>query len=188
MSNEWIKFDDCISPPSQFYSRKPVIVLSSHSRQQRGRDTEAGCTQSEFHDTDDLLDKHVESVLTRQDKVKRTLQGVWSFLKTRQCNRTRLHRNVCSLCIFAATGVSSWYITSIDLAHIPLDSFLQFIMGIYGFLVGKECLTCSIIGCWPFTVFWGAALVLFLLKWINLHNANTQGFWVEVCSQIECGL
>ncbi|KAG2077323.1 hypothetical protein BDR04DRAFT_1124923 [Suillus decipiens] len=46
------------------------------------------------------------------------------------------------------------------------------ITGIYGFLV----------------VFWGAALVLFLLKWINLHNANTQGFWVEVCSQIVCGL
>lgn len=30
--------------------------------------------------------------------------------------------------------------------------------------------------------------MLFLLKWINLHNANTQGFWVEVCSQIVCGL
>jgi hypothetical protein len=29
--------------------------------------------------------------------------------------------------------------------------------------------------------------VLFLLKWINLHNANTQGFWVEVCSQVVCG-
>ncbi|ETW83885.1 hypothetical protein HETIRDRAFT_238575, partial [Heterobasidion irregulare TC 32-1] len=46
------------------------------------------------------------------------------------------------------------------------------IAGIYGFLV----------------VFWGAAIVIFLLKIINLHNANTQGFWVEVSSQIECGL
>ncbi|OAX44552.1 hypothetical protein K503DRAFT_305794 [Rhizopogon vinicolor AM-OR11-026] len=119
-------------PPSQFYSRKPVIVLSSPNRRQRVQDTEAGYTHSESDDMDDMLDRHVESVLTRQDKVKRTLQGVWSFLKT-------------------PTGI---------------------IMGIYGFLV----------------VFWGAALVLFLLKWINLHNANTQGFWVEVCSQIECGL
>ncbi|OJA13791.1 hypothetical protein AZE42_00522 [Rhizopogon vesiculosus] len=127
-----MKSDDCISPPSQFYSRKPVIVLSSPNRRQRGQDTEAGYTHSEFDDTDDMLDRHVESVLTRKDRVKRTLQGVWSFLKT-------------------PTGI---------------------IMGIYGFLV----------------VFWGTALVLFLLKWINLHNANTQGFWVEVCSQIECGL
>jgi hypothetical protein len=37
-------------------------------------------------------------------------------------------------------------------------------------------------------VFWGAAIVIFLAKIINLHNANTQGFWVEVSSQIENGL
>lgn len=30
--------------------------------------------------------------------------------------------------------------------------------------------------------------MIFLAKIINLHNANTQGFWVEVCSQIEDGL
>ncbi|KAF4601061.1 hypothetical protein EYR38_005710 [Pleurotus pulmonarius] len=46
------------------------------------------------------------------------------------------------------------------------------ITGIYGFLV----------------VFWGAALVLILGKAINFHNDNTQGFWVEVCSQIMNGL
>ncbi|KAF8812537.1 hypothetical protein BYT27DRAFT_7182981 [Phlegmacium glaucopus] len=44
--------------------------------------------------------------------------------------------------------------------------------GIYGFLV----------------VFWGAAIVIFLAKIINFHNSNTQGFWVEVSSQVETGL
>ena len=42
------------------------------------------------------------------------------------------------------------------------------LVGIYGFLV----------------VFWGAAIVLFLLKWINLHDANKQGLWVEISSQV----
>lgn len=119
-------------PPSSFYSRKPVIALFYPSgRQGRGVES-AGHAQIEFDDMDESLDRHVEDVLTGRSKVKRTLQGVWSFLKT------------------------------------PIG----IITGIYGFLV----------------VFWGAALVLFLLRWINLHNANTQGFWVEVCSQIECGL
>jgi hypothetical protein len=36
-------------------------------------------------------------------------------------------------------------------------------------------------------VFWGAAIVFFLAKFINLHNADTQGFWVELSSQIENG-
>lgn len=119
-------------PPSSFYSRKPVIALFYPSGRE-DRDMEsAGHAQFEFDDMDESLDRHVEDVLTGRSKVKRTLQGVWSFLKT------------------------------------PIG----IITGIYGFLV----------------VFWGAALVLFLLKWINLHNANTQGFWVEVCSQILCGL
>lgn len=119
-------------PPSSFYSRKPVIALFYPSERQ-GCDMEsAGHAQSESDGMDESLDRHVKDVLTGRSKVKRTLQGVWSFLKT------------------------------------PIG----IITGIYGFLV----------------VFWGAALVLFLLKWINLHNANTQGFWVEVCSQIVCGL
>ncbi|KAI9512233.1 hypothetical protein F5148DRAFT_1164993 [Russula earlei] len=44
--------------------------------------------------------------------------------------------------------------------------------GIYGFLV----------------VFWGSALVLFLAKWIKLHNKSTRDFWVEICEQILNGL
>jgi hypothetical protein len=34
------------------------------------------------------------------------------------------------------------------------------------------------------SVFWGTALVLFLFKWINLHNSSTQNFWEEICEQI----
>lgn len=36
-------------------------------------------------------------------------------------------------------------------------------------------------------VFWGAAIVLFLLKWINVHNDNTQKFWIEISSQVVNG-
>ena len=32
---------------------------------------------------EDALDRHVEDVLARPSKFKRTLRGVWSFLKTR---------------------------------------------------------------------------------------------------------
>jgi hypothetical protein len=37
-------------------------------------------------------------------------------------------------------------------------------------------------------VFWGAAIIFFLASFINFHNANTQGFWVEVSSQVENAL
>ncbi|KIO32803.1 hypothetical protein M407DRAFT_66291 [Tulasnella calospora MUT 4182] len=43
-----------------------------------------------------------------------------------------------------------------------------FCTALYGFLVA----------------FWGAAIVIFLVKIINLHNADLQGFWVEVSSQV----
>ena len=36
-------------------------------------------------------------------------------------------------------------------------------------------------------MFWGAAIVIFLAKIINFHNADTQGFWIEVSSQVETG-
>lgn len=35
--------------------------------------------------------------------------------------------------------------------------------------------------------FWGAAIVLFLAKMINLHNKDRQDFWVEISSQVENG-
>jgi len=53
-----------------------------------------------------------------------------------------------------------------------LKTPLGVIFGLYGF----------------FVVFWGSALVLFLAKWINLHNQNTQDFWSEICQQILNGL
>ncbi|KXN86435.1 UPF0648 protein C3H5.09c [Leucoagaricus sp. SymC.cos] len=53
------------------------------------------------------------------------------------------------------------------------------ITGIYGFLV-------AFIN--SLSVFWGAAIVIFLTRIINFHNDNTQGFWVEVSSQVVNGL
>jgi hypothetical protein len=35
--------------------------------------------------------------------------------------------------------------------------------------------------------FWGAAIVLFLVKAINLHNAYEQKKWIEISSQVENG-
>ncbi|TFK43438.1 hypothetical protein BDQ12DRAFT_180030 [Crucibulum laeve] len=115
-------------PPSSWYSRKPVIMLPSLPRHAHHADDKEASTQ----DFEDSLDRHVDDILKRPSKIRRTLQGVWSFLKT------------------------------------PMG----IIAGIYGFLV----------------VFWGAAIVIFLAKIINLHNSNTQGFWIEVSSQIENGL
>ncbi|WWC73406.1 uncharacterized protein I206_107373 [Kwoniella pini CBS 10737] len=46
------------------------------------------------------------------------------------------------------------------------------ITAIYGFLV----------------VFWGAAIVLFLLGWIPTNSKNTKDIWVEISSQVENGL
>ncbi|KAF8913998.1 hypothetical protein CPB84DRAFT_1840763 [Gymnopilus junonius] len=108
-------------PPSAWYSRKPLVVLPSTPRRQTAGD--------DFPEYEDSLDRHVEDVLNRPSKVRRTIMGIWSFLKT------------------------------------PMG----IITGIYGFLV----------------VFWGAAIVIFLARIINFHNPNTQGFWIEVSSQVE---
>lgn len=37
--------------------------------------------QSSVHE--DELDRHVEEVLSKRAKIRRTLKGVWSFIKTR---------------------------------------------------------------------------------------------------------
>ncbi|KAJ6628727.1 hypothetical protein B0H10DRAFT_1989020 [Mycena sp. CBHHK59/15] len=116
-------------PPLSWYSRKPVVMLSSPSTISITDEEQGPHPGKEYEDS---LDRHVEDVLNKPSKFKRTMKGVWAFLKT------------------------------------PLGV----ITGIYGFCV----------------VFWGAAIVLFLAKIINLHNSNTQGFWIEVSSQIENGL
>ncbi|KAF7292416.1 hypothetical protein HMN09_01225700 [Mycena chlorophos] len=112
--------------PPTWYSLKPVVTLSGPPAELG--DVEEG-TSKEYEDS---LDRHVEDVLARPSKIRRTLKGVWAFLKT------------------------------------PLGV----LAGIYGFCV----------------VFWGAAIIFFLAKFINLHNENTQGFWVEVSSQVVNGL
>ncbi|KAG7096845.1 hypothetical protein E1B28_004253 [Marasmius oreades] len=109
-------------PPLAWYSRKPIVMLSEPppSAVEKGKMFE------------DSLDRHVDDVMKRRARIRRSLMGVWSFLKT------------------------------------PMG----IVTGIYGFLV----------------VFWGAAIVLFLAKIINLHDADKQGFWVEVSSQVTNGL
>ncbi|TFK23246.1 hypothetical protein FA15DRAFT_670632 [Coprinopsis marcescibilis] len=112
-----------VIPRTSLYSRKPVIVLPSSTRPRRDS------SQPEYEDP---LDRHVDDVLQSPSRVRRTLLGIWSFVKT------------------------------------PIG----ILTAIYGFLV----------------VFWGAAIVFFLAKIINLHNPDLQGFWVEVSSQVVCGL
>ena len=34
---------------------------------------------------EDNLDRHVEDVLSKRDKYRRIMQGVWAFMKTREC-------------------------------------------------------------------------------------------------------
>ncbi|KAF9464453.1 hypothetical protein BDZ94DRAFT_1161878 [Collybia nuda] len=117
-------------PPLSWYSRKPIFVLTSPPTANVG--SEIGYRRDDPEQFKDSLDRHVDDVLRRRSKFRRTMKGVWSFLKT------------------------------------PMG----IITAIYGFLV----------------VFWGAAIVIFLAKIINFHNEDTQGFWVEVSSQIENGL
>ncbi|KAJ3566414.1 hypothetical protein NP233_g7021 [Leucocoprinus birnbaumii] len=111
-----------IIPPTPFYDRKPTIILPINPQPE----AEGNLV---YHDA---LDRHVDDVIKRPFPIRRTLLGVWAFLKT------------------------------------PMG----LITGIYGFLV----------------VFWGAAIVIFLARIINLHNADLQGFWVEVSSQVVNGL
>ncbi|KIJ70056.1 hypothetical protein HYDPIDRAFT_121420 [Hydnomerulius pinastri MD-312] len=120
-------------PPLYFCSRKPVINLVP-PKAPGGTVSPHDCESlgSNVQGVRDGLDQHVEDVLNRKAVWKRTIQGIWAFLKT------------------------------------PIG----FISGVYAFLVA----------------FWGAAIFLFLVKWIDLHNEDKQGFWVEVCSQVECGL
>lgn len=72
----FIHMNQASSPPSSWYSRRPIVVLPTTPRRTDGaEDTE------EFEDS---LDRHVDDVLKRPSKVRRTFMGVWSFLKTRK--------------------------------------------------------------------------------------------------------
>ncbi|KAI0347243.1 hypothetical protein BDW22DRAFT_1322640 [Trametopsis cervina] len=63
-----------VFPPLSFYSRKPTIVLPEIKM--RSGDAEDG----NMHE--DSLDRHVEDILSRRDKWRRIMHGVWSFMKT----------------------------------------------------------------------------------------------------------
>jgi hypothetical protein len=49
---------------------------------------------------------------------------------------------------------------------------MGFIMTLYGILI----------------TFWGTAIVLFLLRWIDAGNPARQRYWIEICDQILCAL
>ncbi|KAJ3488375.1 hypothetical protein NLI96_g2885 [Meripilus lineatus] len=66
-----------VIPPLSFYSRKPIVVLDAPPRSTK-TDTEATGDQL----PEDNLDRHVEDVLTRRDRFRRVMRGVWSFMKT----------------------------------------------------------------------------------------------------------
>lgn len=60
-------------PPIGVYSRKPVVFLPKVPVS----DAERASTH------EDDLDRHVEEVLSKRIIIRRTLRGVWAFVKTR---------------------------------------------------------------------------------------------------------
>ena len=65
------------------YSRRPVIHLPK-SQTSGLPDSEKGHKEHM-----DDLDRHVEDVLRKRDKLRRTAAGIWSFVKTRACFNLR---------------------------------------------------------------------------------------------------
>ncbi|TFY83946.1 hypothetical protein EWM64_g71 [Hericium alpestre] len=66
------------------------------------------------------------------------------------------------------------------------DKFRRIMQGVWSFLKTPMGICVGIYG--VLVVFWGAGIVFFLAKMINLHNYDLQQFWIEICSQILCGL
>ncbi|KAA1466329.1 hypothetical protein DENSPDRAFT_831143 [Dentipellis sp. KUC8613] len=66
------------------------------------------------------------------------------------------------------------------------DKFRRIMRGVWSFLKTPIGICVGIYGF--LVVFWGAAIVVFLIRMINFHNRYTQDFWVEISSQIENGL
>ncbi|KNZ81532.1 hypothetical protein J132_00498 [Termitomyces sp. J132] len=119
-------------PPNFWYCRRPVVEINYQPCPTSEGTLESRGGERPDKQLQDSLDRHVDDVLRNPSRFRRTMLGVWSFLKT-------------------PMGV---------------------LTAIYGFCV----------------VFWGAAIIFFLCKFINFHNDNTQGFWVEVSSQVVNGL
>ncbi|KAI9001071.1 hypothetical protein BD414DRAFT_574554 [Trametes punicea] len=66
------------------------------------------------------------------------------------------------------------------------DQFRRVMQGVWSFVKTPLGIVTAIYGF--LVVFWGTGIVFFLAKFINLHNDITQGFWVELCQQVETGL
>ncbi|KAL7282365.1 hypothetical protein ACG7TL_003835 [Trametes sanguinea] len=66
------------------------------------------------------------------------------------------------------------------------DQFRRVMQGVWSFVKTPLGIVTAIYGF--FVVFWGTGIVFFLAKFINLHNDITQGYWVELCQQVETGL
>ncbi|KAI0677562.1 hypothetical protein C8Q78DRAFT_98113 [Trametes maxima] len=66
------------------------------------------------------------------------------------------------------------------------DKFRRVMQGVWSFVKTPLGIVTAIYGF--FVVFWGTGIVFFLAKFINLHNDITQGYWVELCQQVETGL
>ena len=71
-------FDKTTSPPIGVYSRKPIMVLPRSA----GSSPISSLEKGSVHEDD--LDRHVEDVLARESKFRRTMSGVWAFMKTRK--------------------------------------------------------------------------------------------------------
>jgi hypothetical protein len=59
------------------------VFLSPPPRHELSDSEKGDLADGESGKHEDALDRHVEDVLARPSKFKRTLRGVWSFLKTR---------------------------------------------------------------------------------------------------------
>lgn len=62
------------------------------------------------------------------------------------------------------------------------DKFRRVMRGVWSFVKTPLGIVTAIYGF--LVVFWGTALVFFLLKFINFHNRDTQDLWIELSQQI----
>jgi hypothetical protein len=67
------------------------VFLSPPTRQEFSDAEKGGLPEDELRKHEDALDRHVEDVLARPSKFRRTLRGVWSFLKTRTSSSSLLN-------------------------------------------------------------------------------------------------
>lgn len=144
-------------------------------------DTEAGVTHAYHYES--TLDRHVDDVLKRPSKLRRTMKGVRSFLKTRES--LELFAFVVLTNLSTALGVCELSFFHIHMIHMILRADHRRYIRLLGRWV--DFCNCDIFLLKVFVVFWGAAIVLFLTKIINLHNKDRQGYWVEISSQVVNG-